>query len=54
MDRLVKLTGDTSVVDRAIVIHEGRDDLGRGKEADSQTTEHACGRVGCGIIEAID
>ncbi|MGK7928552.1 MAG: superoxide dismutase family protein [Spirulina sp.] len=50
MDRLVKLTGDTSVIDRAIVIHEGRDDLGRGKEADSQTT----GRVGCGIIEAID
>lgn len=51
MDPLVNLTGETSVIGRAIVIHEGRDDLGRGKETDSKTTGHAGGRVGCGIIK---
>ena len=31
VDRVVKLTGENSVLNRAIVIHEGVDDLGLGR-----------------------
>ena len=35
---------------RAVVVHAGRDDLGRGGNAGSLTTGNAGGRLACGII----
>eukprot|EP01006_Ploeotia_vitrea_P040034 TRINITY_DN66398_c1_g1_i1.p1 TRINITY_DN66398_c1_g1~~TRINITY_DN66398_c1_g1_i1.p1 ORF type:complete len:156 (-),score=79.57 TRINITY_DN66398_c1_g1_i1:238-705(-) len=49
-DNLVSLIGATSVIGRAIVIHEGEDDLGKGGHELSLTTGNAGGRVGCGVI----
>lgn len=50
-DWLIALSGDTSVIGKPIVIHEGEDDLGKGSEPDSNTTGHAGGRLGCCLIE---
>jgi len=49
-DKLIKLTGEHSVIGRSCVCHEGEDDLGRGGFPDSKTTGHAGGRIACGII----
>ena len=51
-DHLVKLSGEPelSVLNRAIVIHEGVDDLGLGGEEDSMTTGHAGPRAACCVI----
>jgi Cu-Zn family superoxide dismutase len=49
-DKLIKLTGEFSVIGRSIVIHEAEDDLGKGGFSDSKTTGHAGGRLACGII----
>merc|ERR1711892_258568 len=49
-DELVKLEGDTSVLQRAIVVHQGADDLGLGGAEDSLTTGNAGARAGCCII----
>merc|ERR1711990_489812 len=49
-DHLVKLSGATSVLSRAIVVHSGVDDLGLGGEEDSLTTGHAGARAACCVI----
>lgn len=49
-DKLIRLFGDDSVLGRSCVVHEGKDDLGRGEFADSKTTGHSGARVACGII----
>jgi Cu-Zn family superoxide dismutase len=49
-DKLIKLTGEFSVIGRSCVIHESVDDLGRGGFSDSKTTGHAGGRLACGVI----
>ncbi|KRT86907.1 hypothetical protein AMK59_2413 [Oryctes borbonicus] len=50
-DKIISLrSGDTNILGRAIVVHSGEDDLGRGGHDDSLTTGHAGGRVACGII----
>mmetsp|Transcript_2385 Transcript_2385/g.3718 ORF Transcript_2385/g.3718 Transcript_2385/m.3718 type:complete len:173 (-) Transcript_2385:625-1143(-) len=49
-DQLVHLNGPHSVVGRTVVVHEGKDDLGRGGHKDSLKTGNAGGRVACGII----
>mmetsp|Transcript_24186 Transcript_24186/g.27400 ORF Transcript_24186/g.27400 Transcript_24186/m.27400 type:complete len:159 (+) Transcript_24186:96-572(+) len=49
-DKLIKLTGEHSVVGRSIVIHADEDDLGRGGHDDSKTTGHAGARICCGVI----
>uniref|UniRef100_H2YL26 Superoxide dismutase [Cu-Zn] n=1 Tax=Ciona savignyi TaxID=51511 RepID=H2YL26_CIOSA len=49
-DNLVTLTGEFSVVGRAVVVHAGEDDLGLGGFEDSKTTGHAGGRLACGVI----
>eukprot|EP01127_Copromyxa_protea_P003801 TRINITY_DN13590_c0_g1_i1.p1 TRINITY_DN13590_c0_g1~~TRINITY_DN13590_c0_g1_i1.p1 ORF type:complete len:152 (-),score=39.76 TRINITY_DN13590_c0_g1_i1:35-490(-) len=49
-DSQVALTGEHSVIGRAIVIHAGEDDLGLGGHDDSLTTGHAGGRAACGTI----
>ncbi|KAI0228331.1 Superoxide dismutase [Cu-Zn] [Lamellibrachia satsuma] len=53
LDHLVSLEGNYSVVGRAIVIHEGEDDLGKGNHSDSKTSGHAGARIGCCVIEAV-
>jgi len=49
-DAQVSLTGVNSVVGRAIVVHAGEDDLGKGGFEDSLKTGHAGGRLACGVI----
>ena len=44
------LYGRRGILGRMLVIHEGKDDLGRGCESDSLTTGHAGARIGCGVI----
>jgi len=50
VDAQVTLTGVNSVVGRAIVVHAGEDDLGKGGFEDSLKTGHAGGRLSCGVI----
>ena len=49
-DKLVRLTGEYSVIGRSIVVHENEDDLGKGNHSDSKVTGHAGGRIVCGVI----
>lgn len=49
-DHWIKLSGHTSVVGRAIVVHGGVDDEGKGASADSKKTGNAGGRNACGVI----
>lgn len=48
--RRVDLSGDRSVVGRAIVVHADEDDLGQGGDEESLKTGNAGDRVGCGVI----
>jgi len=50
VDDMAKLTGVDSVLGRAIVIHAGRDDLGRGGDHGSTKTGNAGPRIGCCVI----
>ena len=53
VDTVLRLVGPTSVLGRAIVLHEGADDLGLGGFSDSLTTGHAGSLLACGeIVEA--
>mmetsp|Transcript_17198 Transcript_17198/g.19603 ORF Transcript_17198/g.19603 Transcript_17198/m.19603 type:complete len:177 (+) Transcript_17198:37-567(+) len=52
-DKLVTLSGNNSVIGRAFVVHEGRDDYGQGGFNDSKTTGHAGARIACGVIEQL-
>jgi Cu-Zn family superoxide dismutase len=50
-DENVKLRGPFSVVGRAIVIHGGTDDLGKGaSDSDTKKTGNAGARPACGVI----
>lgn len=46
----IKLKGKYSIIGRSFVIHEGKDDLGRGDNKESKITGNAGGRIGCGVI----
>merc|ERR1719414_586927 len=50
VDTLLKLSGEHSIVGRAVVVHADPDDLGKGGHDDSLTTGHAGARVACGVI----
>lgn len=53
-DNLMSLMGENSVVGRAIVVHERRDDLGRGLPApESKIHGNSGGRMACGIIGVV-
>ncbi|XP_037560209.1 superoxide dismutase [Cu-Zn]-like [Dermacentor silvarum] len=49
-DHLLTLNGEHSIIGRAVVVHAGEDDLGRGGHNDSLTTGHAGGRLTCCVI----
>ncbi|AET41016.1 superoxide dismutase SOD1 Ecym_7168 [Eremothecium cymbalariae DBVPG len=50
MDHLVMLFGPTSVVGRSVVVHAGKDDLGKGGNEESLKTGNAGARSACGVI----
>ena len=46
----IHLQGATSIVGRAVVVHAGEDDLGKGGDEESLKTGNAGDRAGCGVI----
>lgn len=49
-DHQLELNGELSIIGRSIVVHQDRDDLGRGNFSDSLTTGHAGSRIACCVI----
>ncbi|KAH1083153.1 hypothetical protein J1N35_022914 [Gossypium stocksii] len=49
-DWQIPLSGQQSILGRAVVVHADPDDLGKGGHELSKTTGNAGARVGCGII----
>ena len=49
-DNLCALYGANSIVGRSIVVHAGKDDLGKGGDDESKKTGNAGARLGCGVI----
>lgn len=49
-DWQIPLSGQHSILGRAVVVHADPDDLGKGGHELSKTTGNAGARVGCGII----
>ncbi|KAF1740079.1 hypothetical protein MXB_139 [Myxobolus squamalis] len=46
----VSLFGDHSIIGRALMIHEKKDDLGLGRDKESTLTGNAGSRIGCSVI----
>ncbi|KAL9103181.1 MAG: hypothetical protein Q9163_001747 [Psora crenata] len=49
-DHMIKLFGSESVLGRTLVVHSGKDDLGRGGHEQSKLTGNAGARPACGVI----
>lgn len=49
-DKLLRVSGEHSIIGRSIVIHENADDCGRGTNADSKKTGNSGKRIAYGII----
>lgn len=50
VDRQIPLSGQHSILGRAVVVHADSDDLGTGGHKLSKTTGNAGARVGCGNL----
>ena len=50
VDTQATLEGEVNITGKAIVIHEGEDDLGLGEDTGSTVTGNAGGRSGCCVI----
>lgn len=51
-DFIISFTGKNNIIGRAIVVHSGEDDLGKGNTTLSASTGNSGDRWACGIIEA--
>jgi len=49
-DKQISLNGLNSIIGRGVVIHAGKDDLGKGGDSGSLATGNAGGRVACAVI----
>lgn len=49
-DKIASLRGANNILGRAVVLHEGEDDLGLTNHPQSLVTGNAGGRVACGVI----
>ncbi|KAL3186113.1 hypothetical protein MRX96_028237 [Rhipicephalus microplus] len=49
-DGQLQLNGELSIIGRSIVVHQDKDDLGRGNFSDSLTTGHSGSRIACCVI----
>jgi Cu-Zn family superoxide dismutase len=50
MDSVIKLSGKCNIIGRGLIIHEEKDDLGLGGNAESLKTGNAGKRIACAII----
>jgi len=53
-DSVIELSGEFSIIGKAVVVHEGEDDLGTGGDKGSMTTGNAGSRLACCVIEEED
>jgi Cu-Zn family superoxide dismutase len=50
VDRVSTLYGEKSIIGRSVVVHQNKDDLGRGGDEESARTGNAGPRIACGVI----